>query len=195
MREGGDAPGADKAVTEGDEPAGRRVGGAQGGQIFIFLRSAYYGCGSFGVKLAEVVPAEARVGHPLVVVVVDVLVLYDPRELSLLQVAARQQPDPLQLLHPRDQLPRTVDRVRVRLQRADHGALEVGELVLLLEEFCELLGVGLVDEAGLVPEPVGVGDDEVVAGAPADPGGTHLIGAFLRSLSCLWQESEAGTGF
>lgn len=55
---------------------------------------------SLGVELAEVVPAEARISHRHVVVIVDVFVLDDAWELGLLQFTASQQSDLLQFLHP-----------------------------------------------------------------------------------------------
>ena len=44
---------------------------------------------SFGVKLAEVVAAIAWVGHPLVIIVMDVAVFYHSWELHALQILAQ----------------------------------------------------------------------------------------------------------
>lgn len=136
------------------------------------VRQCYYEWEeSLGVELSEVVPAEAGIGHPLVVVIVDVLVPDDARELGLLQLAASQQSDLLQFLHALHQLPGAVDHIRIGLEGLDHGALEVGLLAALLEEALQAATVGVVDQAGLVPELGRMGGDGVVADPPGDTGG------------------------
>lgn len=47
--------------------------------------------GSLGIELAQVVSAEARISHALVVIVVDMLVPNDAWELRFLKVASSQQ--------------------------------------------------------------------------------------------------------
>jgi hypothetical protein len=150
---------------------------------------------SLGVELAEVVPAESGVGHSFVVVVVDVLVADDSRELGLLQIAASQQSDLLQLLHAGQQLGRAVDQVGVGPQRLYHRPLQVGLLPLLLQQVLQAAAVAAVGQVGPVPELTRVRGDGVVPGAPGDAGGGDWIVSLLRSLSCLWQESVVGTGF
>lgn len=54
-------------------------------------QQCYYECmESLGVELAEVVPTEAGIGHPLMVVIVNVLVPDYAWEFSLLQLTASQ---------------------------------------------------------------------------------------------------------
>lgn len=43
---------------------------------------------SFGVKFAKIVAAVSRIGHPLVIVIMDVVVFYHTWELHSLQVLA-----------------------------------------------------------------------------------------------------------
>lgn len=119
------------------------------------------------------VPAEAGVGRSLVVVIVDVAVLDYPREQGPVKLLPPQQVHLLQLTHPLHQGHRPVDRLRVPSQRFHEAPLGVRVLLLLGEEFLELVGSGLGDELGLVAEARGGGGDAVVAGTPADSGVAH----------------------
>lgn len=138
----------------------------------VWARQCYYEWGeSLGVELAEVVPAEAGIGHPLVVVIVDVLMLDDAWELGLLQLAASQQPDLLQFLHTLHQLSGAVDDIGISLEGLDHGALEVGLFAALLQQTLQAATVGVVDQTGPVSELGRVGGDGVVADPPGYTGG------------------------
>ncbi len=127
---------------------------------------------SFGVEPAEVVAAEPRVGHPLVVVVVDVLVAHHSRQTHPLQSPPPQQPQLPQSAHALHQLLRTVYPLRLWLQRTYHRSAHF-RLLVLRQKLPQPFGGCLQGVAADFRGEGGVGGDGVVAESPAHSRGSH----------------------
>lgn len=129
---------------------------------------------SFGVEFALVVSAEAWIGGPQMVVIINMLYLNDPREFDVVHLLSREQvqlPNPLHALY---QLITLLEALRVGLDRLQHGSLQVGVFLLLVEQTIHVVRLPVFALAGgFVAESRVVGFDEVVAGGPALPGLSH----------------------